>query len=84
MNASFNIAVRQISVSRSAVDRDAVEGSTDTPKEATPMSDGDLRTPHASAMGVCQARGASSSLAFRARSETRDLFFVATWRLIYG
>jgi putative transposase len=35
VNASFNIAVRQAGVSRSTVDRDAVEGSTDTPREAT-------------------------------------------------
>ena len=37
-----------------AADKDAVEGSTDTPKEATPMSNSDLRTPQASAVGVCQ------------------------------
>jgi putative transposase len=54
-NASFNIAVGQVGVSRSAADRDAVEGSTDTPREATPMSDGDLRTPQVSAVGVCQS-----------------------------
>jgi putative transposase len=35
VNASFNIAVRQVGVSRSTIDRDAVEGSTDTPREAT-------------------------------------------------
>jgi putative transposase len=35
VNASFNIALRQICVSRSGVDRDAPEGSTDTPQEAT-------------------------------------------------
>jgi putative transposase len=35
VNASFNIALRQIGVSRSSVDRDAPEGSTDTPQEAT-------------------------------------------------
>jgi hypothetical protein len=54
VDASFNIAVRQVGVSRSAADRDAVEGSTDTPREATPVSDGDLRTPRALAVGVCQ------------------------------
>jgi len=35
VNASFNIAVRLIGVSRSVVDRDAAEGCTDTPGEAT-------------------------------------------------
>jgi putative transposase len=35
VNASFNIALRQAGVSRSGVDRDAPEGSTDTPQEAT-------------------------------------------------
>jgi len=54
VNASFNIAVRERGVSRSVADRDAAEGSTDTPREATPVSDGDLRTPQASAVGVFQ------------------------------
>jgi len=35
VNASFNTAVRQVGVSRFIADRDAVKGSTDTPKEAT-------------------------------------------------
>jgi putative transposase len=35
VNASFNIALRHTGVSRSGVDRDAPEGSTDTPQEAT-------------------------------------------------
>ena len=51
VNASFNIAVRQGGVSRFVADRDAAKGSTDTPREATPMSDGDLRTPRALARG---------------------------------
>ena len=38
VNASFNISVRQAGVSRSAADRDAAEGSTDTPGEATPRA----------------------------------------------
>jgi putative transposase len=35
VNASFNIAVRQLGVSRSVADRDAMEGSADTQGEAT-------------------------------------------------
>jgi putative transposase len=35
VNASFNISVRRVGVSRSVADRDALEGSTDTPREAT-------------------------------------------------
>jgi putative transposase len=35
VNASFNIALRQIGVSQSGIDRDMPEGSTDTPQEAT-------------------------------------------------
>jgi putative transposase len=35
VNASFNIALRQIGVSQSDVERDMSEGSTDTPQEAT-------------------------------------------------
>ncbi|WXG44676.1 MAG: transposase [Promethearchaeati archaeon SRVP18_Atabeyarchaeia-1] len=35
VNASFNIALRHECVSRSSVDRDALEGSTGTPQEAT-------------------------------------------------
>ena len=35
VNASFNISVRQVDVSRSVADRDVTEGSTDTPREAT-------------------------------------------------
>jgi putative transposase len=35
VNASFNIALRQIGVSQSDVERDMSEGSTDTPQKAT-------------------------------------------------
>lgn len=35
VNASFNIALRQIGISQSDVERDMSEGSTDTPQEAT-------------------------------------------------
>ncbi|WP_174591577.1 zinc ribbon domain-containing protein, partial [Methanocella conradii] len=35
VNASFNIALRQIGVSQSDVERDMSEGSTDAPQEAT-------------------------------------------------
>lgn len=60
VNASFNIVVCQVGVSRSIVDRDAVEGSTDTPKEVTSRTNDDLRTPQASAVGVCQTANLSS------------------------
>jgi putative transposase len=46
VNASFNIAVRRVGVSRSVVDRDAAEGNTDTPWEATPWATATLE-PHA-------------------------------------
>ncbi len=52
VNASFNIAVRRVGVSRSAADRDAVEGSTDTPREATAGTMQDLGTPCARAIPV--------------------------------
>ena len=60
VNVSFNIVVRQVSVSRSIVDRDAAEGSTDTSKEVTSRTNDDLRTPQASAVGVCQTANLSS------------------------
>jgi putative transposase len=46
VNASFNIAVRRVGVSRSVVDRDAAEGNIDTPWEATPWATATLE-PHA-------------------------------------
>jgi len=54
VNASFNIALRQIGIPRSNVDRDTLEGSTDTPKADMARNDANRRTPHASAVGVCQ------------------------------
>jgi hypothetical protein len=65
VNASFNIAVRRGGVPRSVVDRDAAEGSTGTPREATSMSDGDLRTPRALAVGVCQGFTRADRLGLR-------------------
>ena len=54
VNASFNISVRQIGVSRSDGDRDPSEGSTDTPRADMAENDANRRTPRASAVGVCQ------------------------------
>jgi len=47
VNASFNIgmALGPRGVARLHADRDACKGSTDTPQGATPMNDGDPRTP---------------------------------------
>ena len=47
-NASFNISTAlaiQMGATRLHADRDACKGSTDTPQGATPMNDGDPRTP---------------------------------------
>jgi len=54
VNASFNISVRQVGVSRSAGDRDPSEGSTDTPRADMAENDANRRTPRALAVGVCQ------------------------------
>jgi putative transposase len=47
-NASFNISTAlaiQMGATRLHADRDACKGNTDTPQGATPMNDGDPRTP---------------------------------------
>ena len=58
-NASFNIALRQPSgtmagIYQSNADRDVLEGSAGTPKDAMLMNDSNIRTPRTSVVGVCQ------------------------------
>ena len=54
VNAAFNIANPSTGLGRLQAERDVCKGSTDTPKNAMVMNAINVRTPRASAVGVCQ------------------------------
>ncbi len=62
VNASFNIALCQIGISQSDVERDMSEGSTDAPKEATVRTTRTLEPHRLFAKANSSSRGSTSEI----------------------
>jgi hypothetical protein len=73
-NAGFNITMRP-SIGQSIVDRDAIEGNTDTPRGA--------RTPHPLRVGVCQRNSSMSPMTI-AHTTSRTLIQTPRGNILYA